>query len=362
VAVAQTRRALFAKKLIDETRLPFASVAAASGFASVRRFNDAVRATYGRAPRELRRGRGTRNGSDLVLRLSYRPPFDWRALLDFLGPRALPGVESVSADGYARAIGSGRGAGWLAVRHEPEARRVVARVHVPDAAGLIDIAQRVRRIFDLAADPQPIREQLGADPDLRPLVRRRPGVRVPGGWDGFELAARAILGQQVTVRGATTLAGRLVQAYGDKLDDDPERPRAIAYLFPRPEVLAGADLTAIGLPRGRAAAISTVARAVADGGLRLDAAPDLDGAIATLGALPGIGEWTAHYVAMRALREPDAFPAGDHGLRQALARGAETPPTRSEVLRRAEPWRPWRAYAAMHLWRSLSSARPERRT
>ena len=359
VAVAQTRRLQFAKKLIDETRLPFAAVAAAAGFSSVRRFNDVIRSSYARTPGELRRSGRSRPGSDLVLRLPYRPPLDWRALVGFLAPRAIPGVESVSPRAYRRSIAIEAARGWLEVRHAPDQHQLLAHLHLPDPAGLIEVSERVRRIFDLAADPEPIREQLRGDAVLRPLLRRHPGVRVPGGWDGFELAVRAILGQQVTVRGATTLSGRLVQAHGEKLEADESRPDELAFLFPRPEVLAAADLTGIGLPRARARAISTLARAVASGKLALDACADLDSAVETLRTLPGIGEWTAQYVAMRALREPDAFPAGDLGLHKAVAHGARDLPTRSQMLRLAEPWRPWRAYAAMVLWLSLTSPAKE---
>src|SRR5438445_281284 len=212
------------------------------------------------------------------------------------------------------------------------------------------IAERARRRFDLDADPVLIANHLARSPKLRPLVARRPGLRVPGAWDAFELAVRAVLGQQVTVRGATTLAGRLVRAFGTPLDQAGD---GLTHLFPRPEALADTDLASIGLPRSRAATIRGLARAVARGEIALDAARGLEDAVARLAAVPGIGAWTAHYIAMRALGEPDAFPAADLGLRRALGNGAG-PLAPARVAERAEAWRPWRAYAAMHLWAGLA--------
>lgn len=209
------------------------------------------------------------------------------------------------------------------------------------------MVERARRIFDLGADPLAIDERLAASPVLTRAVAATPGLRVPGVWDSFELAVRAILGQQITVQGATTLSGRLVRRFGTpvSLGDDP----ALTHLFPSPAVLAHADLTTIGLPRARAEAIRGLAAAVAAGELVLDAPQGLDEAMPRLRALPGIGEWSAHYIAMRALREPDAFPATDLGLRRAVA--GDGAPVSDVVLRRmAEAWRPWRAYAAMYLW------------
>jgi AraC family transcriptional regulator of adaptative response / DNA-3-methyladenine glycosylase II len=352
VAVAQTRRLLFAKKLIDETGLSMAQVGLSAGFSSIRRFNDAIRKTYGVAPRELRRRSGQRRGGgdacDLTLKLAYRPPFDWPAIASFLAARAIPGVESVSPAAYRRTVRSGGGEGLLEVSPDPHAHQLIARIRLEHAANIQGIAERVRRIFDLGADPEVIAADLARTPSLREAARASPGVRVPGAWDGFELAVRAILGQQVSVKGATTLSGRLAARFGEPARLAAEEGE-LTSLFPTPEALADGDLAAIGLPRARADAISALARAVADGELDFDAPRDLDEAVAELTALPGIGEWTAHYIAMRARCEPDAFPATDLGLRRAL--GTKGRPASVAALRRAaEDWRPWRAYAAMLLW------------
>ncbi len=366
LAVAQTRRVLFAKKLIDETSLPFADIALASRFTSTRRFNATIKRIYARTPRELRRtGRAAGRApapSDLVLRLPFRPPLDWDGLVRYLALRATPGVESVGAGGYRRTIRVNGAHGIVDVRPEAGANHLVARIRLPDATALIQVAERLRRIFDLGADPHEIALHLGADPMLGRRIERLPGLRVPGAWDGFELAVRAILGQQVTVKGATTLAGRLAATYGAKLEPHAAEgaPEELRFVFPEPEALADVDLARIGLPRTRAAAISNLARAVATGDLVLDSSRGLDESVGALCALGGIGVWTAQYVAMRALREPDAFPATDLGLRRAAA--AHGRPLSGPALERAaEAWRPWRAYAAMALWMTDSPQPTQRR-
>jgi AraC family transcriptional regulator of adaptative response / DNA-3-methyladenine glycosylase II len=367
LAVAQTRRLHFAKKLIDETALPFSEIAFAAGFSSIRRFNDAVRSTWGRSPRVLRGARAAQ-GADgqaapLELRLPFRPPLDWDALAGFFALRAIPGVELASAERYVRSFALDGATGILDVTPRPGEAHLVARLYVDAPAPLIRISERLRRLFDLGADPLTIGEQLGRDPTLAPLVASRPGLRVPGAWDGFEVAVRAILGQQVSVRGAATLAGRLAEAYGDALPVAATRPDGEgtpSRLFPRPEALLDLDAARIGLPRARAAAIATLARAVRDGSVDLEASRDLDSTVAQLRSMPGIGEWTAQYVAMRALHEPDAFPHGDLGLRRALGSRAALA-SAAEVWSRGEAWRPWRAYAALHLWNS-PEAGPRKRS
>ena len=284
----------------------------------------------------------------MTVRLAFRPPLDWSGLLGFLAPRATPGVEAVAGGVYRRTFGLGDAAGTIEVRAAAGEPHLVMRVR---RARLPEVVERARRLFDLDADPVRIADHLARSPELAPLVARRPGLRVPGGWDAFELAVRAVLGQQVTVRGATTLAGRLVRAFGRPLDRAED---GLTHLFPRPEALADADLASIGLPRSRAATIRGLARAVARGELVLDASGGLEDAVARLAAVPGIGAWTAHYIAMRALGEPDAFPAADLGLRRALGNGAG-PLAPARVAERAEAWRPWRAYAAMHLWTALAA-------
>lgn len=290
----------------------------------------------------------SRNGAGGVeLRLPYRPPLDWSSLIGFLGRRALPGVEVVGSDFYRRTVSIGETAGWIEVGYVPAATYLVLRVHVPAPQSLLPIVERVRRVFDLGADPMQVRAVLERDPALAPVLAAVPGLRLPGAWDPFELAIRAILGQQVSVRGAVTLTGRLVAAFGEELR--PAGPDGLTHLFPTPERLANADLTGIGLPGARAAAIRETAARVADGSLSFSTAGELDATMERLVALPGIGPWTAAYIAMRALGEPDAFPASDLVLRKALSNGGPILSARA-LLKRAEAWRPWRAYAAIALW------------
>jgi AraC family transcriptional regulator of adaptative response / DNA-3-methyladenine glycosylase II len=352
LAVAQTRRVQLAKKLIDETGLAMTRIALEAGFPSVRRFNATMRRVYGRSPSALRRAGGTpaarrpAGGGPLRLQLAYRPPLDWRRLLAYLGPRAIPGVEHVDGGVYRRALRFEGAEGIIEVR--PLERRAALELVAPETLGahLAGIVHRTRRVFDLGADPREIVAHLRRDPALARMLGRRRDVRVPGAWDGFELAVRAILGQQISVAAATTLAGRLALRHGQPL----ERPSgAITHTFPAPAVLAAADLRAAGLTGGRARTLAEFAAGVARGAIALEATDGLEAAIARWTALPGIGPWTAHYMAMRALSEPDAFPAGDLGLRKAMAENG-TLPGEAALERRSESWRPWRAYAAMLMW------------
>ena len=356
ISVIRTRRLHFAKRLIDETDLPMTTVAFSAGFGSLRRFNATFRDLYDRTPTELR-GLGSakhRSGKSGIfdLRLAYRPPFDWDSLLDFLRPRATPGVEEVTADEYRRTFRSGRLEGTVAIEgtlratHQPEGRAIRVRVRCNDSQPLLEIVERTRRLFDLGAEMGAIIEQLGGDESVGPLISIRPGLRVPGAWDGFELAVRAILGQQVTVKGATTLAGRLARTFGDALQ---EEDGGLEVIFPSAEVLLDADLESIGLPRTRAHAIRSLARAVAGGKLNLDSSRPPEEVMAQLSSLPGIGDWTAQYVALRALGDPDAFPSSDLGLLKAASNG-RTRVRPAELREIAEAWRPWRGYAALHLW------------
>ncbi len=356
IAVAQTRRLHFAKKLIDETKLPMSDIAFGAGFSSIRRFNDAIRGVYDRSPTELRREkkREYANGADNIqLKLSYRPPFDWLFLTQYLEARAIPGVESVSDGRYRRVVQIEDMVGIIDVRYIESSQQLLLSVPPALSKGLMRISERIRTLFDLRADPAIITGHLEQDDKMAMLIQRYPGLRVPGAWDGFELAIRAILGQQISIKAANTLAGRLVKAYGAPLmgatNDD------LATLFPRPERLAGAALSDIGLMPRRAEAIRTLARAVSDGQLFFDTAIGLENSVEQLTALPGIGPWTAHYIAMRALNEPDAFPAGDLALRRAAANSKTTMLTESQLRQRAEVWRPWRAYAAMYLWRHYAT-------
>lgn len=362
VRVAQTRRLHLAKTLLDETRLPLVEIAHAAGFGSVRRFNEAVRASFGRSPGALRAAVSARSDARvsggagragaLRVRLAYRPPLDREALLDFFAARAIPGVEAVAGGTYRRALAVDGQAGTIAISPVPGAHALELVLDFGDLATvLVRVIGRVRAAFDLDADPLAIEAVLARDPALAPRLRARPGLRVPGAFDGFECAVRAVLGQQVSVAGARTLAGRLAARFGRALpaatDTGPCR------LFPTPDALAGADIAAIGLPAARAETIRRLAQEVSEGRLDLETPRDLDAVVEALRRVPGIGDWTAQYVALRALREPDAFPASDLGLRAgaALCFGDATRrPGAAELERRAERWRPWRAYAAQHLW------------
>ena len=351
VAVAQTRRVLLAKQLIHETSLPMAEVAMASGFNSVRRFNETFLQLFGRSPATLRRARDKtrREAGALSVHLAYRPPYDWDAILSFLAARAIPGVEAVSGNIYRRTIAIGDDHGVISVAPADRNRLSVA-VRFPNMAALPSIIARVRRVFDLAADPDMIGAHLSLDPALAPLVAARPGLRVPGAWDGFELAVRAIFGQQITVPAATRLLGRLVLAHGAALPAAMTDIEGLTYVFPSPSRLAGADLAALGMPKARAVAVTSLAAAISADPMMFSRGASLEEAIAKLRSLAGIGEWTAQYIAMRELREPDAFPAADIGLMRAMATADGRRPSPQQLLSRAERWRPWRAYAALHLW------------
>ncbi len=351
IAVAQTRRVLLAKQLIHETSLPMAEVALASGFNSVRRFNETFLEMFGRPPASLRRTRDRtrREAGALSVRLAYRPPYDWDAMLSHLAARAIPGVEAVSGNVYRRTIAVGNNSGVIGVT-PADKNRVDVSVRFPDMAALPQIIARVRRVFDLAADPDLIGAHLALDPVLAPLVAARPGLRVPGAWDGFELAVRAIFGQQITVPAAIRLLGKLVTAHGVPLPAGLRDGEGLSHLFPSPARIAGADLAGLGMPRARAMAVTSLASAIAADPAIFSRSASLEETVAKLRSLPGIGEWTAQYIAMRELREPDAFPAGDIGLLRAMADGNGLRPSPAALLSRAERWRPWRAYAAQHLW------------
>ena len=346
-AVIKTRRLHFAKKLIDETVLPFRQIADASGFGSVRRFNSAFRKTYGRTPTEIRRfshsNRSLKSSDEYEFRLSFRPPFQWRAFLDYMGKRAIPGVESVDSESYRRTIALNGCSGTLRVALAESNPALRVQISLADPRWLFQIIEKVRRLFDLTADPREISAHLSSDSLLAERMKGTPGLRIPGNWDGFELAVRAILGQQVSVGGATTLAGRLVDRFGVKICDISP----LTHLFPKPEQLAKANIEQIGLPKARAQTIRMLARHVADGRISFDSVQDTEEFRSRLVEIPGIGDWTAQYIAMRALNDTDAFPASDLGLMRAMSL---TNP--SEAVRRAEPWRPWRAYAAMYLWQT----------
>jgi AraC family transcriptional regulator, regulatory protein of adaptative response / DNA-3-methyladenine glycosylase II len=347
-AVARTRQLHFAKKLIDETTLRMSDVALASGFGCVRRFNVGIRKVYHRTPTQIRRlarQRMVQPENHYLFRLRFRPPYDWKGMLAFLSPRATPGVEAVVNGTYRRTISLNGNDGYFEVSLDENSNVLVVRLQFGDPRSLFFITERIRTMFDLNADWASIVQSLRTDPVLATQVDSGPGLRVPGCWNGFELATRAILGQQITVKGATLLAGRIVSSFGKPFSSAD----GLTHLFPAPEVLADAKLTRIGLTRARADAIRALARAVCDGRISFESVADSDTLLNRLYELPGIGKWTAQYVAMRALGEPDAFPSADLGLLRAMALG-----TSRELERHAEAWRPWRAYAAMYLWRIAS--------
>jgi AraC family transcriptional regulator of adaptative response / DNA-3-methyladenine glycosylase II len=286
------------------------------------------------------------------LTLGYVAPYDWAAIIEFLLARAIPGVEVVDPDRYRRTfeIDGQQGIVDVAPAADRDALALTIRSATAHSNAVETIVARVSRLFDIAADVRAIAAHFAADELLAPLVAARPGLRVPGAWDGFELSVRAILGQQITVAGARALAGKLVAAHGTPLGvtTDP----GLTTLFPRPEAMAGADVASIGMPAARARSLSSLGAAAANDPRLFELGGGLEASLARLTALPGIGEWTAQYIALRALREPDAFPAADIGLLRAMAGRDGIRPTPAELLARAEAWRPWRAYAAQHLWTS----------
>ncbi|MHB8873175.1 MAG: AlkA N-terminal domain-containing protein [Myxococcaceae bacterium] len=338
--VASSRRAHLARQLIDATRLPMAQVALSSGFRSVRQFNEVVRAVFRQTPSQLRTLQGERPPGATTLRLAYRPPFAWDELIGFLAARAIPAVERAEPGRYLRAFEGG----VLEVSPSPARASSLTLTVRGRTEGLLGLVRRVRRLFDLDADPLAIAGCLGGSRELRAAVAARPGLRVPGAWDPFETFCRAILGQQVSVRAATTLCGRLAKAFGAPLSTGPVE--GLTHLFPTPRRLARADLGALGIVRARAQAIRAAAARLTRGEPLFEPAADLDALVARLCTLEGVGPWTAHYLAMRVFAEPDAFPAGDLVLRRATGLDERA------LEARARAWRPWRAYAALHLWTS----------
>lgn len=350
IDIVQTRRLLLAKQLLTETRLSVIDVAFASGFSSLRRFNDAFRTQYRMPPTRLRKVAEERMNdkvaeSTVTVRLGYRPPYAWDAMLEFLRRRRIDGVEEVDACAYLRTVCHSGRKGWIRVTHaskECVLKLDVSHTLIPCLPALL---VRVRRMFDLSARPDLIAQHLQKDARLKKSVGACPGLRVPGAFDAFELTWRAILGQQITVAAATTLAGRFASAFGESV---PNLPLGLKYLSPSVDAIAQVDLAemvGLGIIPARAAAIRAAARAFQSGTLQLDLGGDVQAMLARLVELPGIGPWTAHYIAMRALCWPDAFPPGDVGILRAL--GGVSP---REAERQSEAWRPWRSYAVMHLW------------
>jgi AraC family transcriptional regulator of adaptative response / DNA-3-methyladenine glycosylase II len=352
IALAGCQRLFFAHQLLMETELSITQVALACGYGSIRRFHAAFRNAFGRPPSHLRQQRGARPLSDAspfccTLRLPYRPPYDWPAMLAFFRQRAIPRVEIVTEDAYHRTIRTDQVEGVICVRHAEQQHALDLTVALSANRGLMGLVDRVRRMFDLDANLPVIHDTLAVDPQLKQRIDQRPGLRLPGAWDAFETAVRAVVGQQISVKGAITVLGQIIELSGSecRIGGHP----ALTRYFPLASEFAGSDLDHLGMPALRKNTLRLLAGAVAAGDLRLEGAGELSQFIAAMKKIPGIGDWTAHYVAMRALGEPDAFPASDLGIAHALQLTAKRP-TPKQVLARAENWRPWRAYAVVHLW------------
>jgi AraC family transcriptional regulator, regulatory protein of adaptative response / DNA-3-methyladenine glycosylase II len=343
-AVAQTRRLHFAKKLIDETSLPMSEIAMAAGFGCVRRFNASIQSTYHRTPSHIRacaRKAETQPENEYLFRLRYRPPYHWQGMLSFLAARATPGVEAAEGNTYRRSITLNGHEGRFEIAPDEAEQTLLARVQFDEPSSLYAIIERIRRMFDLNADWGVIAKNLKSDPLMAKRIDAAPGLRVPGCWDGFELAVRAVLGQQISVAAATCIAGRLVRTLGKPLVN----PNGLTHAFPAAEQLAGARRDRMPMPAKRAETIRLLARAVCDGTIRFDGLATIEEFSRSVCEIAGIGKWTAQYIAMRALGEPDAFPSGDLSLQRTLASK-----NAAELDRRAEAWRPWRAYATIYLW------------
>ena len=351
LALARAQRAQTARVLIETTRMPFAEVALAAGFSSVRQFNDTIREVFDATPSHLRRSRSTGaplNGAHAIsVRLPFRAPYDAQALLGFLGARAIAGVETWDGETYRRTMRLPGGNGVVAYRQHPD--HIACELRLQSLADLQAALQRSRRLLDLDADPVAIDATLQSDPVLASLVARRPGLRSPGMMDGTEALVRAVVGQQVSVAGSRTILGRIAEALGTTLTEPID---GLTRVFPSAADLAAAPDALFAMPGARKAALREACRRIAEGDIALDAGTDRDAVRHGLMAVPGIGPWTAEYVAMRALGDPDAFPATDLGARHGLARlGIIAKPR--QIIERAEAWRPWRAYAVHHLWSSL---------
>ncbi len=345
-AVAQTRRLHFAKKLLDETDLSVTDIALSSGYRSVRRFNDHFKNVYDRTPSSVRKKAPARQTSGFQLKLTYRPPFDFTGVLAFLGVRAVPGVEVVTGEQYSRTICVGDEVGYLNITDNAEGRCLNVHIELGEATYLFVVLEKVKRLFDLTADPIEISQSFNDDPTMAKIAAQNPGQRVPGSWDPFEIAVRAIVGQQISVKGATTVMGRIAKMYGTE--------SGMGLCFPTPEALSLLDITTLSMPVKRAQAIKDMSRAVAKGELDLGASHEPEVLVTQLVGIKGRGPWTAQYIAMRAVNDPDAFLHGDLVLLK-VAKAVFNIDNDKDLLDRSNIWRPWRAYAGMHLWRQATS-------
>jgi len=351
----RTRRLLLAKQLLTETQLPVTEIAFASGFTSLRRFNDAFNRQYRMSPSRLRKAATDEHqhvdaADTSTLQLSYRPPYDWQAMLAFLRLRAIKDVELITEDSYARTVRLGNYTGWVRVTHAPAKHALMVEFTHSLTPVLPALLRRLRNLFDLAARPDLIAAHLQQYPLLQQSVLSHPGLRVPGAYDGFEMAIRAILGQQITVKAATTLACRFADAFGAHIATPFTELSRLSPLATRITEASIDDIASLGIVSARARCILAMAQACASGELQLEAGNDPDKAIAQLVTLPGIGQWTANYIAMRALRWPDAFPKEDIAIRNNL--GGVSAKQAEEM---SQAWRPWRSYAVMHIWKNMSA-------
>lgn len=349
IDVAQTRRLHFAKKLIDETSLPLAEICFAAGFGSVRRFNAVFINTYDRTPKQLRevkKNKAAAVSKAIAMTLSFRPPFDWKSLLAFLAYRHIPGVEHVTENSYARTICIDGVAGDFRVEFFENSTQLKVEINFPDSRQLYHIVDRIRTIFDLRADSEKIESFFAKDKILKKMVKNRSGLRVPGCWDGFEVAVRAILGQQVTVKAATTLVGRIATRVGQEYSSSNP---ALNRVFPSAGLLSAADLNNMGIVGQRIAAIKQIALMVDQRELVIDCTSPTAAFVEKICSVKGIGEWTAYYIAMRALSDPDAFAYSDLILRRAVTEPGETL-TAKQLLQLSLAWKPWRAYSVILLW------------
>jgi AraC family transcriptional regulator of adaptative response / DNA-3-methyladenine glycosylase II len=354
IELVQTRRLLLAKQLLTETKLPVTEIAFASGFSSLRRFNDAFSSQYRMPPTRLRKEAANEEHQTAIdaagtstLQLSYRPPYDWDGVLEFLKARMIKDVELVTSEGYARTVRLGKHTGWIKVTHAPEKHALMVEFTHSLAPVLPTLLGRLRNLFDLTARPDLIAAHLMRDKTLKAAVKKNPGLRVPGAFDGFELVIRAILGQQITVKAATTIACRFADAFGEKFETPFPGLTRLSPLASRVSRASVDDVAKLGIVSARSKTIIAIAQAFHSGSLKLDAGANPDTTIAQLVALPGIGPWTAHYIAMRALRWPDAFPKEDIAVRNNL--GGVSAKQAEEL---SQAWRPWRSYAVMHVWRN----------
>lgn len=346
IELAQTQRLLLAKRLLTDSALPVIEIAFASGFSSVRQFNALFRERYGLSPTALRRSQNSQTTKEsLTLELSYRPPMAWPLLLKFLGDRAIPGVESVEDGRYSRAVAIGQTRGWVNIERAEGRNALRVEISFSLARCLAPLLARIKNLFDLDAHPQLIEARLGEDDRLREVVKRQSGLRLPGAFDGFEMAMRAVIGQQISVAAARTLAGRITEALGEPIETPNPNLNRVSVSAAQLAQAGVTDLTRFGVTSKRAECLIALACVVVEGDVKLEPGVDVEATIERLKQLPGIGDWTAQYIAMRSMRWPDAFLHSDLGVRKALG---ETSSKR--ILEIAESWRPWRAYALMHLW------------